>query len=270
MPYLEIFSPALGPGIRIHYEAHGNTDGPVMLLIHGLGCSLDYWRFVFNDTELKRRYHLLALDLPGFGKSGKPRAFSYSMKDQAMVLEKLFCALSLRPEVLVGFSMGGPIAIHLAKRTGTKGLVLVEPTITENDLIITPRLARTPAPILDALKLITFICPAFFSRLLVDTRDRAVLQIINRALRQTPGRVMKRAAKELVKAAKEPGTYRLFSSLPCKKGLILGEILSKSEHYNPPPDLFEIARKVIIPKANHAVMLDNPEAFNKALLEAYS
>ena len=259
---------ALGIDFDIHYRLAGKAKERTVLLVHGLGCSLDYWHFVFQDSSLTERFLLAAPDLPGFGRSSKPRAFSYFMKDQAMVLEAFLQALSIRPDVLVGFSMGGPIAIHLAKRLCPQTLVLVEPTITENDLVITPRLAKTPGVLLDALKPFTFLIPALFARLLVNSRQTEILQIVNESLRHTPGRVFQKASKELVLAARDPETFGTFLELPCKKWVVIGEILFKSSHYNPPPSLYQKAKRVVIQGANHAVMLDNPKSFNRAILQA--
>lgn len=55
----------------IFYKKKG--DGPPLLLIHGIGagCSSFEWRHVF--APLSEKYTVYALDLPGFGKSDKPR-----------------------------------------------------------------------------------------------------------------------------------------------------------------------------------------------------
>ncbi|MCS6863432.1 MAG: alpha/beta fold hydrolase, partial [Abditibacteriales bacterium] len=72
--------PALAPYVRkvqlrsgltlFAFEA-GAPDAPPLLLIHGLGDEADTWRHVF--LPLAERYHVIAPDLPGFGRSDKPR-----------------------------------------------------------------------------------------------------------------------------------------------------------------------------------------------------
>ena len=57
-------------GVRIAYVDHGRADGRPLLLVHGLGASLDHWTLTIPELAHNRR--VLALDLPGFGRSGKP------------------------------------------------------------------------------------------------------------------------------------------------------------------------------------------------------
>ena len=56
-------------GARIHYRELGSGDQTVVL-VHGFGASLESWRGVHQ--ALARRFRVIALDLPGFGLSGRP------------------------------------------------------------------------------------------------------------------------------------------------------------------------------------------------------
>ncbi len=70
----------------------------------------------------------MALDLPGFGKSDKPRA-SYSMTFFADVIADLLASLGIARAVLVDHSMGAQVSMHLALRSPelVHGLVLSSP-----------------------------------------------------------------------------------------------------------------------------------------------
>ncbi|MDD2472014.1 MAG: alpha/beta fold hydrolase, partial [Dehalococcoidales bacterium] len=59
-----------------------------LLLIHGLGSSKECFDDIWNYPDY-RQYKVIIPDLPGFGESDKPRNFSYSMEDQAEILELL-------------------------------------------------------------------------------------------------------------------------------------------------------------------------------------
>ncbi len=251
--------------LHIYYKIVGPSHAPAVVLIHGLGCSLEFWCHVLRDRHLIRRNLFLAMDLPGFGLSSKPKTFDYSMEHQAEAVASILKKHAIRPKTIVGFSMGGPIAIHLSKLAGAEQLILVEPTITENDLIITPTLAATPGLVLDLLKLITFVYPWYFARLLIKRRDGQSIKIINRALRRVPGRVMSQSARQLVRAAKDPKTYQSFKEFPGQKAVILGQHLAEDPNYNPPDDMFEHASCYVVPGAGHSVMLDNPDFFNEIL-----
>ncbi|MGF1510564.1 MAG: alpha/beta fold hydrolase [Myxococcota bacterium] len=77
----------------------------------------------------ERGFRVLALDLPGFGKSDKPRTFSYTMVDQAYVVLEFLKRVDAEDPVLVGHSMGGHISLALAieRPDVARALVLVSP-----------------------------------------------------------------------------------------------------------------------------------------------
>ena len=58
--------------LTIHYYEGGPADAETLLMIHGFGANRDNWlRFAHFFTD---RYHVIALDLPGFGDSASPPA----------------------------------------------------------------------------------------------------------------------------------------------------------------------------------------------------
>ncbi len=89
----------------VHYLEAG--QGPVLVLVHGLGSSSEVWRD--SMRLLARRYRVVALDLPGYGKSDKPRA-DYSIEYHAAALNDFIDALGAGKVALVGNSMGGWIS----------------------------------------------------------------------------------------------------------------------------------------------------------------
>ncbi len=254
---------------KIHYQFTGKKDGLITLLIHGLGCDLNYWQPLLQDPKLTSQLGLIAVDLLGYGYSSKPsiKQFDYSMQSQANALALFLRELKVSPDVIIGFSMGGPIAIYLTKMLSSQHLVLVEPTLVENDLSFSKTLAKTPTIMLSLLKIMTYIAPWQFAKSVLHNKDKKAIKIIVNALQQTPATVMKQSSKQLVASATDPETYLSLKKLSSKKTLIIGEFLEKSSSYHPPEDLFEIAKKEVIPNAKHAVMLDNPVAFNEVLLK---
>ncbi len=88
---------------------------PALVLIHGLGASASQ---AFVDASryppLDGRRCVLP-DLLGFGHSDRPAAFSYSIEDHAASVAALLDALGMQGVALVGHSMGGAVAIVLAK-----------------------------------------------------------------------------------------------------------------------------------------------------------
>ena len=96
-------------GLLLHYLEEGR--GPATVLVHGLGGFAESWRH--NIPELARHGRVTALDLPGFGLSGKPRR-AYTLDFLAQALDGLLRALGVDTVRLVGHSLGGAVAARFA------------------------------------------------------------------------------------------------------------------------------------------------------------
>ena len=102
MPYFE------HAGCQLYYEDHG--QGEPLLLVHGLGSSIQDWEYQLPHLQQQRR--VVAVDLRGHGRSGKPRE-RYSMAAFAADVAALIEHLGLPPVHLVGISMGGMVGFQL-------------------------------------------------------------------------------------------------------------------------------------------------------------
>ena len=99
-------------------------QGPVLLLLHGLGCDHTTWEPVIDS--LARRYTVIAPDLLGHGQSAKPRA-DYSVGGYANAMRDLITVLGIDKVTVVGHSFGGGIAMQFAYQfpERTERLILV-------------------------------------------------------------------------------------------------------------------------------------------------
>ncbi|HKX81865.1 MAG TPA: alpha/beta fold hydrolase [Nitrososphaera sp.] len=111
-------------GIRVRTMEKGR--GSPVLLVHGLGGSIDSWRY--NIDALSRGARVFALDLPGFGQSDKP-LIDYTVEFYRDFMIKFIGRFGLQNTSIVGSSLGGQIAAELAiARPDLVGrLVLVSP-----------------------------------------------------------------------------------------------------------------------------------------------
>jgi pimeloyl-ACP methyl ester carboxylesterase len=100
-------------GHRVHYETEGPANGPVVVLVHGLGGRAEDWRNLAPDLA-KAGYRVYLPDLLGYGRSEKPKNFSYSVRDEAAVTVEFLDAVNLQQVDLGGWSMGGAIVQHVA------------------------------------------------------------------------------------------------------------------------------------------------------------
>jgi pimeloyl-ACP methyl ester carboxylesterase len=127
-------------GLRLHYYDAGAGAAPPLVLIHGLGDEADTWRHVFLPLAERRR--VIALDLPGFGRSDKPYR-SYTVTFFARTVWALLSALNLDPVVLVGSSLGAFVAqrLAIARPAAVAQLVLIG-----GSMAIMPAHPPAPAP----------------------------------------------------------------------------------------------------------------------------
>jgi abhydrolase domain-containing protein 6 len=99
-------------GVRYFYRETGVNNSDTILMIHGfLGSSYD---FIEVMNELSDRYHVIAVDMIGFGLSDKPINFHYAKQNQAEGLVKFLDTLGIDEVTIMAHSMGGEVSIHLA------------------------------------------------------------------------------------------------------------------------------------------------------------
>lgn len=99
-------------GSRMLVREAGDTDDPTVVLVHGLGAAGAHdWRHLID--ELADDHHVIAPDLPGFGRSGIPES-ALSPQRYAALLRWLIERRGLQPVHLVGHSMGGAVALYYA------------------------------------------------------------------------------------------------------------------------------------------------------------
>ena len=86
-------------------------QGPAVLLLHGVPLSLLTWRH--NIDYLARQSTVIAIDMKGYGMSGKPTG-SYTPESQARLIGELLDAFDLRKVSIIGSSYGCAVAIAFA------------------------------------------------------------------------------------------------------------------------------------------------------------
>ncbi len=101
-------------------------SGPALLLLHGLGCDSTTWRDLV--PRLAERFTVVAPDLLGHGRSGKPRA-DYSLGGYANGMRDLLTLLKIDRVTVVGHSLGGGVAMQFAYQfpERTERLALIAP-----------------------------------------------------------------------------------------------------------------------------------------------
>jgi pimeloyl-ACP methyl ester carboxylesterase len=110
-------------GFRVSFLRRGDPIGRRVIFIHGTPGSADGW----SDFLLKvpAGFDYVAVDRPGFGSSG-PHGSVTSLEDQAKALAPLLVRRQNQLPILIGHSLGGPIAAQIAvDNPGTVGALVI-------------------------------------------------------------------------------------------------------------------------------------------------
>jgi pimeloyl-ACP methyl ester carboxylesterase len=130
-------------GVRVHYKRAGH--GPAVVLLHGSGSSVHGFERVAE--MLSASFHVIRLDLPGFGLTGPRPDRDYHVTTYAATVARFMAELAVPHYAVVGNSLGGNIAWNLAldQPDRVDRLVLVNATgYPEKSLPAGLRLARNP------------------------------------------------------------------------------------------------------------------------------
>ncbi len=121
----EVKYAALSDDMKLAYVDEGEGEQTI-LLIHGLGSYLPAWKK--NIEDLKTDFRVIAVDLPGYGKSTK-NPHSGKMTFYAGVVKDFLAHLGIEKAVIGGHSMGGQIAMTAALQYPgiVEKLILVDP-----------------------------------------------------------------------------------------------------------------------------------------------
>ncbi len=98
--------------ISLYYDEYGDKSKKTIVFLHGFGENHHTWRFLV--PKLATKYHLIMLDLKGFGDSPKPKNKAYSVYDQALLVSQFLEKEKLKNITLVGRSFGGGVALIMA------------------------------------------------------------------------------------------------------------------------------------------------------------
>jgi pimeloyl-ACP methyl ester carboxylesterase len=117
MPYVAV------RGTRLYYSETGSSSGRALLLLHAAlqtSESMEPLRKLFEGDG----YRIVAPDLRGHGRSANP-VLQLSLPRLADDLVELMAKLGIDQPIVIGYSLGGTVALELARRGLVSGLVVM-------------------------------------------------------------------------------------------------------------------------------------------------
>ncbi|MGQ0682580.1 alpha/beta fold hydrolase [Bradyrhizobium sp.] len=239
-------------GVNIHYEIHGS--GPALILTHGYSSTSGMWQG--QIAALSQHYKLVLWDMRGHGQSDYPEdAAAYSEALTVADIAALLDAVGAERAVVGGLSLGGymSLAFYRSHPERVRALLIIDtgPGFKKDD-------AR------DAWNKRAHETAARF-----DREGLAVLK----SMSAERANVSHRDASGLARAARGMLTQRdagVMETLPSIKVPSLVVVGADDTPFLAASDYMAAkipgAEKVVIPAAGHAANIDQPEAFNEAVL----
>lgn len=169
-------------GNKVYYLDTGGKKKDAIVFIHGWTCNSDFWKDSVSAFPGRR---VIALDLIGHGRSDKPQA-NYSMEYFARSVEAVMKKAGVKRAVLVGHSMGTPVARQFYRLypRQTLGIVVVDGAL--RPFAPEEQMKGFAAPLrADYSKNI----PTFLSNMLADVKNADLRRIIHDSMSATPGHV---------------------------------------------------------------------------------
>ena len=243
--------------------------GPPLLLVHGFPLDHSMWRAQID--ALSDKYHVIAPDLRGFGRStGLADTQTLSMQQMADDLALLLSAIKIsEPVTFCGLSMGGYIAWqfwqHHRAQLGrlilcdTRAVADTEEVARARQMMATQVLHEGNALVADSM----------LPKLFADTtasKQPEIIESTRQVVLSTPATTIAAVQRGM---AQRPDVTDLLPSIDLPTLVVCGE----RDTISPVEEMREIAAAIpgarfnVIEKAGHMSPLENPKAFNAAVRE---
>ncbi len=251
-------------GNKVFYKVMGQGE-PALVLIHCWNGDHTLWRF--NAPELAKKHKLVLVDILGHGKSDKPRV-DYTFEFMAGGVTAAIKASGVKKPVLVGHSMGGPVARTVIRQNPglASGLILVDIAIIplpKDPKLLAPRQKMFDDLLAGLQKDFKVNLKAFLQPMLGPSMKPEVKKILEDKLLAADPYVSISAMKTM----RNPKNWD-FKPIEMRT---LGQ-LAKNPYY--PPDVEQLMRKLfpnLIYKqwenVGHWIQMEKPELFNQQVIE---
>ena len=247
--------------------------GEPLILLHGFTSSAAAWRE--HAAFFAAQYRVIAIDLPGHGRSDAPPEIErYRMERVAADLVQILASLDVRPAHWLGYSMGGRLALYVARYYPAQVRSLILESASPGLAEAAERQARRAQDAALAERIENDRIPAFvaaWERLpLFATQARLPADVLARQRAQR----LQNSARGLAGSLRGMGTGAqpsLWAELPAVAGptlLLAGELDEKFAAINRRMAAAMPAAELrLVTDAGHAVHLEQPAIFQQLVLD---
>jgi pimeloyl-ACP methyl ester carboxylesterase len=248
-------------GVPIAYEQYGAGE-PTLVFVHGWSCDSRYWRAQID--HFAKKYRVVVLDLAGHGHSGLTRN-RYTMQAFGQDVRAVVEAVGGKTVILVGHSMGGQVIAEAARLMPDRviGLIGVDTFDNIEYPLTRKELEQMIAPLVDDFQVGT---RAFVEGMIRPDTDPRIRDWILADMSSAPPWVALSALEEMMQQYIAGDAAKIFEQIKAPVVCVSGDLWPINAEAN--RRHMQSFEAVVVPNADHFLMLDRPYAFNQGLEQA--
>jgi pimeloyl-ACP methyl ester carboxylesterase len=248
-------------GTPISYETFGAGE-PTLIFIHGWSCDARYWHS--QVPYFSKKHRVIILDLAGHGHSGTART-KYTMASFGEDVRAVAEAAGVRSAILIGHSMGGSVIAEAARLMPDRviGLIGVDTLDNIEYPMTREELTNMIAPLGKDFRTGS---RQFVGQMILPQTDPQLREWILSDISSAPPVVALSAMREMMTQYVTGEAAKIFEQIRIPVITVNGDLW---------PINYEANRRhmfsydaIVLTKADHFLMMDRPEEFNRALEKA--
>jgi pimeloyl-ACP methyl ester carboxylesterase len=248
-------------GVPISYEIYGSGE-PTLVFVHGWSCDARYWRAQL--PYFSRNHRVVTLDLAGHGHSGITRS-QYTMSAFGEDVRAVTEATGSRSVILIGHSMGGSVIAEAARLMPDRviGLIGIDTLQNIEYPMNSEGLKKMITPLENYFRTGS---RQFIGGMISADTDPRLREWILADISAAPPAVALSAMNEMMSQYITGEAARTFDKIRIPVITVNGDRW---------PINYEANRRhmfsfdaIVLKEADHFLMMDRPEEFNRALEEA--
>jgi len=245
-------------GTLISYEIHGKGE-PALVFVHGWSYDARYWRAQLS--HFSKKYRVVVLDLAGHGHSGSTR-LQYSMKAFGEDVLAVTEATGSHSVILIGHSMGGSVIAEATRLMPNRVIGLIGIDTLENIEYTMTReeLEKMIAPLKKDFQTGS---RQFVKEMILPHTDSQLREWILADMSAAPPTIALSAMNETMSQYITGEASKIFNEIRIPVFTVNGDLWPINYEANRRHMLSFDA--IVLKGADHFLMMDRPEEFNRAL-----
>jgi pimeloyl-ACP methyl ester carboxylesterase len=248
-------------GTSISYEIHGAGE-PTLVFVHGWSCDARYWRA--QVPHFSKKHRVVVLDLAGHGHSGSTRS-KYTMKAFGEDVQAVTEATGSFSVILIGHSMGGSVIAEAARLMPNRVIGIVGVDTLENIEYPMTReeLDQSLAPLKSDFQAGS---REFVKQMISSDTNQRIREWILADISSAPPAVALSAMNEMMAQYITGEAAKIFDEVRIPVITVNGDLWPINYEANW-RHMFSFDA-IVLKEADHFLMMNRPEDFNRALEKA--